>query len=494
MTASDVTLPPRLKNWELAARTYNLLLLDPVSLEKGATAELLFDERELTFAETPDGRALVPHGMTFTSATGGEEYTDTNVLTTTYDFQHTFGIGGSLSVADAAGKAFSGTLSASFKDTRKNLEKNDTTETIARTLVRAYRLEFREPEAFRLNPELVRVLATLESGRSDAEFTAFFTRFGTHFSVRTVMGGIAYQRLAIKKTDLLRLLQREMDIKAEASATFKNVTVGGNGNVQNNVSDEFQRATATTRNRITYAGGTNSATFPDFVKTVADNPTSIDLDLRPIWSLLVPKIFPSLPNIDERRELLAKKLESYLSSNGTDLGRQRLVFGDVVRLAHAGYGRWLGLRTEGESYAFAGDLPGTRDDARFAWRLLSTDGTANGGPVDLDRPIALVNVATGQVLDAGGGRDDDYPRGGGLAGGRGTDPRADGARWRAHLVAGLERSTAVHGDLVRLETAVISGRTGKRGFLAAEPTDKRRAYSFMNADREGTIWQIVRIG
>jgi hypothetical protein len=302
------------------------------------------------------------------------------------------------------------------------------------------------------------------------------------------MGGIAYQRLTIAKTDFVRMLSRGLDIKGEASGTFKAVKAGAKGNLEDKTDTDFKTATQATRNRINYAGGTNNANFDQFVLTVADNPTAIALSLVALYELLTPVFFPQLDDLDARRTIFQRKMESYFSSNGTDLTRARLRFGAVVRLDQAGMNRSLG---SGQTFASARAVPNSRHTpSEFLWKLVRADDPGYTGDVDTQHPVALRSIVGNAFLDAAGGRDDEYARGIGLTGLRGTDPGTMTAQWRIRLVDGLRRSAAVEGDMIRIETVGV-GRNGKTGYLYGEESGAHRVFSFAGDARSGTIWQII---
>jgi hypothetical protein len=481
-----------MKTWELAARTYDILRVDPLALGAGATKELAFAFDDKTLRTSADGRTGYPVGMVFTAAAAGEERSDISVLTSAHDFLHAFSATRTVIVADGRGKACCGTLSESFQTTQKTTENFDNTETIARTMVPAYRLDITgDPSELRLAPALERALRALPAtGDASAPFLKFLRRFGTHFSQRTVMGGIAHQRLTIGNTDVVRMLTHGLNVKGEAVATFEAVKAGAQGTAHDATDPEFQNATHATRSSITYRGGMPGATFADFVATVPENPTAIELALVPLYDLLIPAFFRDVEDLAARRELLKRKTEMYLAANGADPMYSRLRFGDTVRLDQAGMNRALG---SGNSYVSVRAVPDmtTHTPRELQWRLVRADDPGYTGDVEEHHRIALRSVADHVFLDALGGRDDEYSSGVGLAASRGTDPAVTSAQWRIRLVDGLRRTAAVEGDLIRLET-VDPGWNNRTGYLYGEDSGTHRVFSFVGDMRPGAIWQIVR--
>jgi hypothetical protein len=304
------------------------------------------------------------------------------------------------------------------------------------------------------------------------------------------MGGLAHQRLTIANTDVVRMLARGVDIQAEASATFAAVKAGVEGTTADRTDLEFKNATWAVRGRIMYSGGTTASTFAAFATSVAENPTPIELALVPLYDVLIPAFFPDVPDLAARRDLLKRKMESYLAANGTDLTRTRLRFGDTVRLDQTGLHRALG---SGNSYASTRPMPTsiTHPPRELQWRLVRADDPGYLGEIETHHRIAFRSVSDHVFLDALGGRDDEYARGVGLTATRGIDPAVTTAQWRIRPMEGVRRTAAVEGDLIRLETAGL-GWNNRTGYLYGEENGPYRVFSFVGDTRPGTIWQIIR--
>ena len=489
----DANLEKPLKNFEYVGQCYDVLLADPIDLNKGRTGVCAFS---LTvFENIPDGTASKPVGTGYQADPGGAYDHRVLELSSVYDYKASMSQEGSLNVSDPTGAAFSASLSASFTHTRNDTEKNDSIVTYTSEKLTLWDLNILSGDkAPTLSAELQDALAALPTEVSANSHDSFFSKFGTHYARRVVYGGRLTQRISVGRRDYESFLEEGVNVSANVEATFDIFKAGGKIAGQDTRSQSFKTARSVSVENITYVGGTApQAQFDMWAMYVKDSPGPVSIDFEPLYGLLTPARFPTLVDVVKRNAALHQATDSYLSTNGHDCAHEALKSGDVIMLsAVVGDGNKC-LRAEGTCTSVAMRASPPAPD--FQWVVVNVTDPSSTERLQTNTPIALRNVASGAYLDAQSGSDDTYSAGDGLTAVNAKTPKADSAQWTAQLVSNQDRSELVDGDYVQFRRRWLDA-DGKDGYLlqdAHADAQMAEVFSFGRSGQKGTVWRIDRV-
>jgi len=324
--------------------------------------------------------------------------------------------------------------------------------------------------------------------------------FGTHYARTVFYGGQAYQKLIFKKEEYTSMEENKINIKAEAKATFEVVKVGAAVETASNLSQEFRNKVENKHDAITYSGGTPSQNFDNWAISVEKNPAPIKLDVVPIYKLLSKKYFPTDKDIEQKQEMLRKKIDEYILNHGRNSSQSLIHYGDEVEfiLVAQGQRRYLsykeGIRytvTEFQDEAVSGShLP------KYRFKIIPSDQNKLNNPIKANEIVAIQSIASNNYLDAKSGKDEDYHLDEGLTFANQNNPQQDSARWTIVHANQFDRQELVDGDYLKLKTQWRNDN-GEKGYLKGEPNfkeSKQRVFSFGKGPREnGCYWQVVKV-
>jgi MAC/Perforin domain len=475
--------------------------MQPSSGQRGEPAFAL----DTNFVLVSDGRFRAPAGCTYIELREGSSSKTVSQISSIYDYRSAFKVQSTVSVGDATGELVKTSLSASYEEVRSMMTKQNRVITQSVLQMRLFKLSVVQDRTA-LAPELLRYLTYLPAtvGR---EHDMFFERFGTHYSQAVVFGGRVSQASSVSRDEYERSLQQGVTLKSSGTATIEGVQVSGEHQADMTDTRRTEQASSFTADRIRVTGGegvpTSSTDFWD--KTVDDKPAAIEIELKPLYELLVPRYFPDDTNLPVRRKALEDATRAYLTAHGHPLDESPLQVGDRVTLALAGSARPRPLSSTRE---FASTpVLATNDDGRAAsrvWTIGFVDAngavtTTPSGHPDTDRfddarIIALVAGDGLSVLDAQSGSDATYAIGDGL-----TGVSANGgpsSRWSVTHVTETGRSEIVDGDYLKFQSQWLYSATDEPGFLLGETNaddPAQRVYSFGQRDQPGCVWRITRV-
>ena len=485
-------MPEPLKNWDFVGRSYDILRIDPLDLDAGASFRMVFDLKATD--PVADQSALKPPEVLHIPDSGGSFDSNTKLIFSSYDLQSFLKIGVSFSISDPA-DLFSFSLSSSYENTTKEIGSNEKVLTFTKMIVQRYKLQLDEAKTQKLD----KYFQELVDGLPDTSAT-LINQFGTHYARTVFYGGQAHQKLIFKKEDYTSMEGNKINVKAEAKATFEVVKVGGSVETASNVSQEFRNKVENKHEQITYSGGTPSQNFDSWAASVKADPAPIKLDIVPISQLLSQKYFPNVKDIDQKRETLKKRIDEYILNNGRNPSQSLIRYGDEVEfiLVAQGRPRYLSHK-EGVKYTFTepqdeavtgGHLP------QYRFKIVPSNQNDLTKSVKANDLVTLQSIASKAYLDAKSGRDEQYSIGEGLTFANQNNPQQDSAKWKIVQANQVDRQEVVDGDYLKLQTQ-WKNDDGEYGYLKGEPNfkePKQRVFSFgKGRSDDGSYWSIVKV-
>jgi hypothetical protein len=216
------------------------------------------------------------------------------------------------------GNSQTGTVSSStgvgYSDSQERRNKFSSSSSVStRTKFAAYHWLAVNKQKIKLSKNLVDFI--LEMDLDDAGFEILFERYGTHYSLCTLIGAYCRELSYNTASETFEMLNRSQSVNADLLFV--------NANTQSNQSNSS--TTRRENSRLEYVGyGGDAGNFDAFPGNKdPDNGVPLKVDLRPIWEIFHPELAPAsctLDAIQSRkmdivRALAPNQLKKYLEKN-----------------------------------------------------------------------------------------------------------------------------------------------------------------------------------
>jgi hypothetical protein len=493
-------LKERLKNFELVGGCYDMLYVDPIDLSsKAARYPNAFDIQD--FENILGQPASKPVAMQYRADFGGGRERMVSELSSSYDFQTLLKREKSLSVSDPTGALFAATLSDSFESLRNQTRSQRSVLTYVSERVKRYWL--RMADAAELSADLKNAFEQLPEAAGPA-YTTFITTFGTHYLKEALYGGRVTQRVSVSTEDYVSLLEEGVSLGAQAGLTLDRVKSEASAKSQDKRSQKFTQARSLEVGSVVYVGGYPQEYLDMWAMQVPDQPMPIEAKFVPLYELLKPAFLPDAnrESLDKKHDVLQQATERYLASNGIDVQKSRLHFGDNVVLELEAPGRRRAISSGAAAYARTVDRPDLSKGLpqSLQWTLVDPSALDSKEEVKEGRDVALRSVATGKFLDAQAGSDAqlgseaNYWPGDGLTAAVAADATKTSTHWTLELPSREDPRDPVDGDVVHIKSR-WQGSQDSKGYLLGEPDVQnagQRVYAFGD-NQPGAIWMVRRV-
>jgi hypothetical protein len=169
----------------------------------------------------------------------------------------------------------------------------------------------------KLDPSFIADVERLDGG--DDCYRAFFARYGTHYALRMLFGGIAFYEKTYNADEVGQAITKSLSASNSASVDIKQADVSREIGFTISKSESNVQKTSTENARYWALGGTVGNSFDSWaLGEETRNYVGIKVDLRPIWELIWPL---TMGNIDvtqanrtlERQAGLRSAWERYLA-------------------------------------------------------------------------------------------------------------------------------------------------------------------------------------
>ncbi|WP_298547845.1 MAC/perforin domain-containing protein [uncultured Aquimarina sp.] len=259
---------------------------------------------------------------------------------------------------------------------------------------------------------------------SQNKFNSFVKKYGTHFSSTVTLGGVGKQTFILKAKSMAKLSELGVDISAQASGVLKMVEVEGGLHQSVGINDSFLKDIESQKTDIKYLGGTSSRDFDTWLESVDNNPVPIEVTLIDHSFFFNANYFPKKSNIEETKESFQTFLNSYIQSNGRDLGASQISDGDLICICALSDKTGNDLppmlvqsNNPVSTQTIMKSLNSTvsinefldlyaKNYSQYVWKIEHADLEKKGKPFALTDLITLTNLKTGYKLNGEGANPD----------------------------------------------------------------------------------------
>lgn len=335
-----------LNGLEFLGKCYDLLTLDPLNLGGSAKTSNAVDTARGGGDTYEQGPYTVPAGLSLHSPFNTEAKTFKSLVQNSYDFQNEFS--STLEMNAGVEGFFEFSNSNSFKEITQASQSRKQVSTYAIVYVQNHvvALDLHSPGKLPLDAAFAGAVTGLPAGgETPAEqraYAEFIKRFGTHFTRRLSLGGMAYSRVSGLTTKVLASREREDEFKTSAKLEmdiFKSGVGLTEARKQLQKSDEENEVE---RGVVVFRGGIGSMheIADDWFNGLQDRPAPIPMgtELARVSELLIAACFPADPAIARKRQSLDQAIDHYIVSSGGALDGT-IRYGDKVVLYTAPFER-----------------------------------------------------------------------------------------------------------------------------------------------------------
>jgi hypothetical protein len=181
--------------------------------------------------------------------------------------------------------------------------------------------------------EFAQAVAGLPTNPSPA-YRAFISKFGTHFTVRISLGGMAFQSVRANASTYRKSNETQEAFEANASLEISAFKAQSKYEEKKAEIHKRDNESELSRSSITIVGATGGTSLPEewFSKLEAQPiPLPEGARLKKLSDLFNPAFFPEDHAIAAKRQLLEEEIKKYSNERGGQLGEE-LRYGDAVRL------------------------------------------------------------------------------------------------------------------------------------------------------------------
>jgi hypothetical protein len=384
-------------------RTYDAIKLDPLRLPDTSTEQNVFDFTGSDGEHIENGFTL-PAGVTYSAPNITGYETETHVVSSAYDLQVSSKLDVEIDVGVPGVFEFSG--STSFSTTQKSTE----TRKYTYGYTRAYReLHIVHVDLLQPNPpytftkvfrDSVAALPVDDNPDARDKYTKFIEDFGTHFTTRVTLGGLALQQTRGSASRFLQSSEAEEAFKAKAGAVIEEVSAGVSvanatqSQQSSDQSDELQRED------VTLLGGKGLTIDKDWVDSLDADPAIIKASFEILTELFDKKFFPNDDQIEDKATYLDLAIADWIQEHGNPGSETApLRYGDKLVLALA----WSDEKTLQYpviypnsfqiTYPLTGDNQPKYDSTRSAAIILEPLDPARAGSPIMDRDACRIKLA-----------------------------------------------------------------------------------------------------
>ncbi len=214
-----------------------------------------------------EGSFAVHHSWDATPTNTSNEKMESTYYKNEYEFQKSFSIGGTASVGIAETKGTqgtkalpggTGTLSGSYKSTKKETQSEDRTYVVTGKTKETYTVTLREANS-QLTPDFedaIKGLPTSYNAGNKSQFVNFINNWGTHYPISVIYGGRFASIMSMTNEQAGKFEERGWDAAREVEATFKGVTVGQTLNASSTTTKNFEEIQKNSKLESNSYGGT----------------------------------------------------------------------------------------------------------------------------------------------------------------------------------------------------------------------------------------------
>jgi hypothetical protein len=340
---------------------------------------------------TRDGYYIVPAGVRHQAPFSMSYESASTVMSSSDDFQKELKLAVEADAGVEGGFEFS--ASASSREMERVTQSRKRTFVYSRAYQEDHILELdldNDKAPLEVTPEFRSAVLSLPF-RDDVpdwkeKYEGLVQRFGTHFTKRLTLGGLAFQRTSGIASTYLKSTESEQTLKAKASVQVEAFKGGASAEAAQATARQTDQQYSLDRTSLEFRGGHGSPTGinEEWVKSLVDRPAIVKAKLERLSYLLTPRFFPGEDHIEELQDTLdAAITNSILTKGKRSSDTAPLRYGEaVVMILPWGDGKTeqVGLvfdraQPTGFSFPRSGGNPLYPDTMQAALRILSGDGS-----------------------------------------------------------------------------------------------------------------------
>lgn len=342
--------PEPFPNQDFLGRCYDIVTLDPLDLASSAKYENAIDIRATDghVVETRDGKFMVPAGVNHKGIFSMSWESQSRLISSSYEFQQEFKVAVEADAGVDGVFEFSGSASRSEVSRLTESRKNTYVYSRAYQQNHGLELDLGDDEApLALTSSFSNAVKRLLVGEFAAvrdAYDQFLARFGTHFTTRIILGGMAFQRTTGSARTWLSSSEKEEELKAKASVQVEAFKAGAGTDLAQKKASTVDAESNLERTSLEFRGGTGSPTGIDdsWIQSLDEKPAVVKAKLEKLSALLTSRFFPDLADIDARRELLECAIYTWVKTKGTPgCDKQPMQYGERFAFCFAFPGRPL---------------------------------------------------------------------------------------------------------------------------------------------------------
>jgi len=315
LLAVDADGPTKMINIGYAVRGYDSFTGNPQSngIDRGFKHPV-FDLEYTQKTTTGDGRYLVPDNMNIYVGHECGAVTRSEEIKSTKDYLHSLAADFGTTAGDILGTA-AFTLSADYQKlkTKISMDHEKFVTTAARCIVYEASAEWKYGK-IKLAGEFVDAVNSLPSTKNEDEYRGFIAHFGTHFVTKMFMGAKLVDRSEFTETSWTEVTSKVKNMQAAAGGSFNVAHLNISGQIHT-VDKDTETFNGLRENVETYQVGSFPAnrnqSMDDWASLCKNDPSPMEYEIAKIAELFTKKRFPSVADIETKRNLLTDVINQY---------------------------------------------------------------------------------------------------------------------------------------------------------------------------------------
>jgi len=387
--------PKLIPNIDYLGRSYDVTDMDPLNLGASSKTQNVIDisVEDGHTVNTRDGSYLVPAGVRHEAPYGMSWESASTVMSSSSDFRQELKLAVEADAGVEGGFEFS--ASASSREMEQVTQSRKQSFVYSRAYQEDHILELdldNDKAPLEVTPEFRAAVLALPFRDDEpdwkAKYDGFVQRFGTHFTKRLTLGGLAFQRTSGKASTFLKSTESELTLKSKASVQVDAFKGGASAEAARATASKTDQEYSLDRTSLEFRGGHGSPTGinDEWIKSLVDRPAIVKAKLERLSYLLTSRFFPGEDYIEDLQETLdAAITNSILTKGRRSSDTAPLRYGEAVVMIHS----WGEGKTEQVGLVFdyargsrnlgfpvsGGNLPLYPDTMKAALRILSGDGS-----------------------------------------------------------------------------------------------------------------------
>ena len=312
-------------NIDYVGRSYDIVAMDPLNLGASSKNQNVV---EISVGAgrtvvTRDGSYTIPAGVRHQAPFSMSYESASTVISSSYEFQKELKVAVEAEAGVDGGFEFS--ASASSRDMERQTGSRKRTFVYSRAYQEDHILDLdldNDNAPLAVTPEFRAAVLALPFRDDVADwkekYEALVQRFGTHFTKRVTLGGLAVQRTSGMASTYLKSTEAERTLQSKASVQLEAVKGGASAEAAVATASKTDQEYSLERTSLEFRGGHGSPTGinDQWIESLVDRPAIVKAGLERLSYLLTPRFFPGEDFIDELQTTLDAAITNWILTKG----------------------------------------------------------------------------------------------------------------------------------------------------------------------------------